>query len=370
MPHFVTLGAAQLGPIARVDSREAVVRRLIDLLRQGANAGCAVVTFPEMALTTFFPRWFLAGRGGDRQPFSKTEMPGPETRPLFEEAARLGVGFYLGYCELDVSRPAASGASTPAVLVDGTGRIVGKYRKIHILGNRVFDPALPFQHMEPHYFETGDFGFPSLPRLRHASGHVHLQRPPLAGDVPLVGAQRGGASSCSATTRPRNCPTGRTRTSCVCSTTWSVCRRLPTRTGCGSWRPRKSGVEEGVPLLGHSVHHRAERTGGCDHPIAGRRVDHDTGQPGRCPPTTSPSSTWPRTCILICYYSRLQSPGARMTEQRDHPYLPKLKQELVPRGGSTAVTSCARRRLLGLAGNLRLRRRRPAGPSNRRGRSR
>ena len=160
-PQFLMFGAAQLGPVARAEPRAAVVRRLIDLLRQAAAAGCAVVTFPEMALTTFFPRWHIEDEA-ELDSFCETEMPGPDTRPLFEAAARLGVGFYLGYCELAWERGRKRRFNT-AILVDGDGRIVGKYRKVHILGNRVYDPALPFQHMEPAYFETGDLGFPSFP---------------------------------------------------------------------------------------------------------------------------------------------------------------------------------------------------------------
>ena len=56
---IVTVGAAQLGPIARDEPRSAVVQRLDGLLRQGADAGCDLAVFPERALTTFFPRWHL-----------------------------------------------------------------------------------------------------------------------------------------------------------------------------------------------------------------------------------------------------------------------------------------------------------------------
>lgn len=168
MAQLVTLGAAQMGPVARSESRRAVVRRLVELLREAAAAGCRVVTFPEMALTTFFPRWFIEDEA-ELDGFFETEMPGPDTRPLFEEAARLGVGFYLGYCELAWEKGRKRRFNT-AVLVNGAGRIVGKYRKVHILGNRAFDPTLPFQHMEPYYFETGDLGFPSFPAFGTRTG--------------------------------------------------------------------------------------------------------------------------------------------------------------------------------------------------------
>ena len=157
----LTIGAAQLGPIMRADSRAAVVARLIGLLRQAHAAGCAVVTFPEMALTTFFPRWHMTD-DAEIDSFFETEMPGPATQPLFDEAARLGIGFYLGYCELAWIAGRKQRFNT-SILVDAAGRTVGKYRKIHIMGNRVYDPALPFQHMEPYYFATGDLGFPTFP---------------------------------------------------------------------------------------------------------------------------------------------------------------------------------------------------------------
>ncbi len=94
------VGAAQLGPIDRGASRVQVVERLISLLRQGSDAGCGLVVFPELALTTFFPRWYLDDVPDELNAFYETQMPGPETQPLFDEARALGVGFYLGYAEL------------------------------------------------------------------------------------------------------------------------------------------------------------------------------------------------------------------------------------------------------------------------------
>ena len=58
MSRTLKVGAAQLGPIARDESRTDVVIRLLALLHEGAAAGCGLVAFPELALTTFFPRWY------------------------------------------------------------------------------------------------------------------------------------------------------------------------------------------------------------------------------------------------------------------------------------------------------------------------
>ena len=99
MSRYVTVGAAQLGPIARSESRSDVVKRLVEHLHQAKARGCHLVVFPELALTTFFPRWWMEDQR-EIDAFFEREMPGPETRLLFEEAERLELGFCLGYAEL------------------------------------------------------------------------------------------------------------------------------------------------------------------------------------------------------------------------------------------------------------------------------
>jgi predicted amidohydrolase len=146
----VTVAAAQLGPIQRADGRPAVVARLIALLRQSHAMGAELVVFPELALTTFFPRWFIEDEA-ELDRFYEREMPGPETLPLFEEAKRLGVGFYLGYAELEGRR-----RFNTAILVGRDGRTVGKYRKVHLPGHAEHEPWRAFQHLEKRYFEVPD----------------------------------------------------------------------------------------------------------------------------------------------------------------------------------------------------------------------
>lgn len=151
------MGAAQLGPIARSDSRESVVRRLLELLREAHAMACDAVVFPELALTTFFPRWYMEDQA-EIDSFYEREMPGPQTRPLFEEAQRLGIGFYLGYAEL-VQEQGRTRRFNTSILVDKRGKIVGKYRKIHLPGHAEHEPWRRFQHLEKRYFEIGDLGF-------------------------------------------------------------------------------------------------------------------------------------------------------------------------------------------------------------------
>jgi predicted amidohydrolase len=148
-------GVAQMGPIAKSDTRAVAVKRLIELLREAASRGCRFVVFPELALTTFFPRWVYELGDPALEAWFETEMPGPETRPLFDEAAKLGIGFYLGYAER-----AANGHFNTSILVDPTGRIVGKYRKVHLPGHVEPDPSRLGEHLEKRYFNVGNLGFP------------------------------------------------------------------------------------------------------------------------------------------------------------------------------------------------------------------
>lgn len=154
MSRVVTVAAAQLGPIARAETREAVVDRLLALLRRAAGRGVDLVVYPELALTTFFPRWWVDPLEAADE-WYETEMPGPATKPLFEEAASLGVGFSLGYAELtpDGHRHNSS------VLVERDGSVVATFRKVHIPGHAEHEPWRPFQHLEAYYFEPGQDGF-------------------------------------------------------------------------------------------------------------------------------------------------------------------------------------------------------------------
>lgn len=156
MARWLTIGAAQLGPIARADSRQAVVDRLLDLLHQAHAMGVELVVYPELALTTFFPRWFMTDQA-EIDGFFETEMPGPETRRLFDAAARLGIGFYLGYAELAQEAGRTRRYNT-SILVDRAGQIVGRYRKIHLPGHAEHESWRPFQHLEKRYFDVPEPG--------------------------------------------------------------------------------------------------------------------------------------------------------------------------------------------------------------------
>ena len=157
MSRSIVAAAAQLGPIQRSDDRKSVVKRLIALLEEAASRGAELVVFPELALTTFFPRWHLTDRE-EIDAFYEKQMPGPETQPLFDAAKRLGIGFYLGYAEIAVEDGETNHYNT-AILVDRAGTIVGKYRKVHLPGWDEPQADLEAQHLEKYFFKPGNYGF-------------------------------------------------------------------------------------------------------------------------------------------------------------------------------------------------------------------
>jgi predicted amidohydrolase len=143
-----------MGPIQKDHSRADAVRRLCALLDRAADLGAHLVVFPELALTTFFPRWFVDDIATTDHYYER-EMPNAATAPLFDLAKQRRVGFSLGYAELT---PQHRRFNTQ-VLVDRDGRLVAKYRKVHIPGHASNEPGRPFQHAERYYFEPSYEGF-------------------------------------------------------------------------------------------------------------------------------------------------------------------------------------------------------------------
>lgn len=158
MPRKLITAAAQMGPIAKSETRADAVKRLLEMMREAKARGAELVVFTELALTTFFPRWMIEDEA-ELDSYYETQMPGPATQPLFDAAKELGVGFYLGYAELTVENGVKRRFNT-SILVDAQANIIGKYRKVHLPGHDVPQPARDFQHLEKRYFEPGDLGFP------------------------------------------------------------------------------------------------------------------------------------------------------------------------------------------------------------------
>src|SRR6478672_9208395 len=101
-------------------------------MREARSRGCDLIVFTECALTAFFPHWWIDDEA-ELDTWFEAEMPGRTTKILFVEA---GVKHRFN----------------TSVLVAADGRIVGKYRKIHLPGYADRHPQHPFQNLEKRYF--------------------------------------------------------------------------------------------------------------------------------------------------------------------------------------------------------------------------
>src|SRR5262249_1863381 len=133
MARYLTLAVCQTGPVQRDASRAETVGRLVHLLERAAAAGAELAVFPEMALTTFFPRWALEDES-EIESFYETRVPGPQTQALFDAARRLGIGFALGYSEIADEGGRRRRFNTMDLFA-ANGERVGRYRKMHIPGS-------------------------------------------------------------------------------------------------------------------------------------------------------------------------------------------------------------------------------------------
>ena len=154
MTRIIRVAAAQMGPNQRADSRETIMARMLVLLDHAAAAHATLVVFPELAFTTFFPRWLLTD--AERDAYFEPAMPNPAVQPLFDRARAYGIGFNVGYAELT---PEGRRFNT-SILVAPDGAVIGKYRKIHLPGSVEPRDGARFQQLEKRYFDYGDLGFP------------------------------------------------------------------------------------------------------------------------------------------------------------------------------------------------------------------
>ncbi|KAK4705727.1 N-carbamoyl-D-amino-acid hydrolase, partial [Phenoliferia sp. Uapishka_3] len=159
MPRFFRVAAAQVGAVNRTDLRSDTLARLIALLESAASQKVELVVFPELAFTTFFPRY--AGLDEDQEAFDEWFEEGKITTsrnvaPFFAKAKQLGVSVCIGYGEKAGDQERYNSCS----YVAGSGEEVAKYRKIHLPGT-----VEPYTHkgainqLEKRFFRPGNLGF-------------------------------------------------------------------------------------------------------------------------------------------------------------------------------------------------------------------
>jgi len=151
----IITAAAQMGAIQKNEPRDQVVERMLVLLEEAKRESVDFVVYPELTLTTFFPRYFMEDQSEIDFWFEK-EMPNEATKPLFKKCKEYGIAISFGYAELTEEGKHFNSS----VIVDKQGEIIGKYRKIHLPGHHEYDPQRSHQHLEKRYFLPGDLGFP------------------------------------------------------------------------------------------------------------------------------------------------------------------------------------------------------------------
>lgn len=233
-PHF-GLAVSQMEPVGLNDSRAVVVQCLVDMKREPAIRGACIVVFPELALTTFFPRyWMEDTEANDR--FYEASMLSVETQPLFTLARQLMIGFYLGYAELTPEGPRFN----TSILVDQHAKIVGRYRQIHLPSHSDHKPDAPFKHLEKKYFEVGNDGSGVTRMLGTLIGQCLCNDRSWPETYRVMSLQ-----SARLVVLDYNTPSlifiGRKPRICGCSTICYRCKPTPTKSVCG-WQRRPSAA--------------------------------------------------------------------------------------------------------------------------------
>lgn len=196
---LLTVAAAQMGPIQLADSRPATLDRMLALLNSAAEQGAKLVVFPELALTTFFPRWQIddpTKKADFFEPESHADphaiVKSPRVRALFDRAAALGVDISLGYAERWTDENGAVRDYNSTIYFSGgEARVVAKYRKVHLPGTK--EPIADKtgrgveQQLEKRYFTPGDLGFQAFRAPGLVAGAVKADSPEAAaGDLKAV----------------------------------------------------------------------------------------------------------------------------------------------------------------------------------------
>ena len=165
MSRTLRVAGAQMAGTQKSDTRRHTLDRLIALLEQAASEKATLVVFPELAFTTFFPRWFFPNTQ-ELDTYFERAMPNANVQPLFDRARELKIGFNIGYAELTETGQRFN----TSIIVNPDGSLLGKYRKIHLPGSVEPRDGARFQQLEKRYFEYGDLGFPTFRAPQYANG--------------------------------------------------------------------------------------------------------------------------------------------------------------------------------------------------------
>jgi predicted amidohydrolase len=148
--------AAQLGPVEPSESKEAVVVRMRNLLIEAKKQGALLIVYPELCLTTFFPRYYITDNT-ILDSFYEDKVPTSLLSEMLGLVNSDDIIISFGYAEKE-----NDARFNTSVYLDSKEKVLGKYRKIHLPGHAEHEPNRPFQHLEKRYFRKGNLGFPTF----------------------------------------------------------------------------------------------------------------------------------------------------------------------------------------------------------------
>jgi N-carbamoylputrescine amidase len=132
---------------------EKNLARAIEFIRDAARQGAEIVCLPELFRSQYFCQT------EDHKNFDLAEeVPGKSTDELAEVARQTGTVIVASLFE----RRSAGLYHNTAAIIDSDGKLLGKYRKMHI-------PDDPLYH-EKFYFAPGDLGFKAWDTARGKIG--------------------------------------------------------------------------------------------------------------------------------------------------------------------------------------------------------
>jgi len=125
----------------------------VEFIREAAGQGAHIICLPELFRSQYFCQ------AEDHKNFALAEeIPGRSTSALGDVARENGIVIIASIFE----KRSAGVYHNTAAIINGDGRLLGKYRKMHI-------PDDPLYH-EKFYFTPGDLGFQAWPTARGKVG--------------------------------------------------------------------------------------------------------------------------------------------------------------------------------------------------------
>jgi NAD(P)-dependent dehydrogenase (short-subunit alcohol dehydrogenase family) len=134
LSRMLVVAAGQMNPAS--DDKAVNVDTVLRLIDEAAGSGAAIICLPELSLTKYLGHWDTRDHADVRRGSRTVDEPDPRHRG----AAR-------------------DHALNTAVVIDGRGEIVSRYRKIHLPGSFPLEGQGAFTY-ERLYFTPGNLGFP------------------------------------------------------------------------------------------------------------------------------------------------------------------------------------------------------------------